>query len=152
MPKNLPLVLLFLVALRSFDWWVVVGFIRLPGTVAHELCHYLVGLLLNARPTKVVLWPVRIGNRLVLGEVSFSNLTWYNAALTGMAPLLLAPVAWDLSKSTGSGWHNIMMAWFEAVLLTSAIPSGTDFRIAFKFTTPPVFLVGAGLFWLVKHG
>ena len=152
MPKNLPLVLLFLVALRSFDWWVVVGFIRLPGTVAHELCHYLVGLLLNARPTKVVLWPVRIGNRLVLGEVSFSNLTWYNAALTGMAPLLLVPVAWNMAMSAGPSWHNLMMAWFEAVLLASAIPSGTDFRVAFRFTAPPLFLVGMCLFWLARHG
>lgn len=151
MPKNLPLVLLFLFILRSLDWWVVISFARLPGTVAHELCHYVVGLLLNAQPTRIVLWPVKVGQRLVLGEVGFSNLTWYNAALTGMAPLLLAPVAWNMARSTGSGWHNLMMAWFEAVLASSAIPSGTDFRIAFRFTAPPLLLVLGLLFWTAKH-
>lgn len=152
MPPNLPLVLLFLFVLRSLDWWIVVSFARFPGTVAHELCHYVVGFLLNARPTRIVLWPVRVGNRLVLGEVGFSNLTWYNAAPTGMAPLLLAPVVWNLSRPTGSGWHNLTLAWFEAVLLASALPSATDFRIAFRFTALPLFLVLAILFWLAKHG
>ncbi|WP_298128424.1 hypothetical protein [Ferrovum sp.] len=153
MPPNLPLVLLFLFVLRFFNWWIVVSFIRLPGTVAHELCHYFVGLLLNARPTRIVLWPVRAGNRIVLGEVSFQNLTWYNAALTGMAPLLLAPAAWSIiSGPTGSGYHEVVMAWFEAVLLVSALPSATDFRIAFRFTAPPLLLVGLCLFWLARHG
>jgi hypothetical protein len=149
--NNLIFVVIFLFGLKLFDWGIAVSVILLPGTVAHELCHYLVGLLLNACPTRLVLWPIRSGNRLVLGEVGFSHLTWYNAAMTGMAPLLLIPLAWQIARSAGTGWHNIWMAYLEAVLLVSAIPSGTDFKVAFRFTAGPVLLFVGTFAWLVYH-
>ncbi|QKE37451.1 hypothetical protein [Ferrovum myxofaciens] len=149
--NNLILTIVFLFGLKLFNGRFAVSAVMLPGTIAHECAHYFVGLLLNARPTKLVLWPIRSGNSLVLGEVVFSHLTWYNAALTGMAPLLLIPVVWRMSLSAGTGLQGVGMAWLEAVLLSSSIPSGTDFRVAFRFTLAPVVLAAGTIALLAHH-
>ena len=67
-------------------WW--------PATIAHELSHFIVGLLLGANPTKLTALPrynAATGG-LVLGEVVFTNLRWWNKLPVGIAPLIiLAP-------------------------------------------------------------
>lgn len=71
--------------------FAVVGF---PGTVAHEVAHLLVGLLLRAQPVGMTLWPKYLGKgRWQLGGVSFANLRWWSAPWVAMAPMLLAPLA-----------------------------------------------------------
>ncbi len=67
-------------------WW--------PATVAHELSHFIIGLVLGANPTKLTALPrynAATGG-LVLGEVVFTNLRWWNKLPVGIAPLIiLAP-------------------------------------------------------------
>lgn len=63
--------------------------INIPGTLLHETMHYLVGLVLNARPCNFTVFPTRgeDGN-YVMGSVGFRNVTFYNAVPAAMAPLL----------------------------------------------------------------
>ncbi len=68
-------------------WW--------PGTVAHELSHFIVGLFLGADPARLSVLPRhnKATGELVLGEVVFSNLRWWNKLPVGIAPLvILAPI------------------------------------------------------------
>lgn len=75
-------------------WAYVYALIWWPGTVAHELSHFIVGLFLGANPTKLTALPRRnpATGGLVLGEVLFTNLCWWNKLPVGIAPLIiLAP-------------------------------------------------------------
>ncbi len=119
-------------ARRSF--WLV-AILALPGTLAHELCHWLFGKLLNGRPVRFTVLPRREGRAYVLGTVAFGNLRWYNAFFIGMAPLLLLPGAyglfrWRLSAHPAFSWPEALVAFLIANLLYGAIPSWQDLRIA----------------------
>lgn len=135
-------------ARRSF--WLLT-LVALPGTFGHELCHWLMGKLLNAEPTHFTVLPRRQGRSFVLGSVGFANLRWYNAFFVGLAPLLMLPLAyglflWRLSAQPAFGWPEAAMVFFLGNLLFGAVPSGQDLRIAAR---SPIgwLLLAAGLAW-----
>ncbi|WP_459820103.1 hypothetical protein [Galenea microaerophila] len=109
----------------SFFW---VTLIELPGTILHEcLGHYLVSLLLNGRPIRCSVLPTKSedgGWRL--GYVVSSNITWYNAVPIAMAPLIIFIPALLFPPS------NIGSALFWGLVMSSGIPSLTDFKVAFS--------------------
>jgi len=108
----------------------------LPGTVAHELSHYLAAMLLNARPCGFSIVPRRAASGYMLGSVKLRNIRWYNGLIVGLAPLsLLAAaalvVAWRLSllHHMAQPWE---LAWgyLVACLILGCVPSRDDLRIA----------------------
>jgi hypothetical protein len=120
----------------------------LPGTLAHELCHLLLGLLLRGRPAHFSLLPHREGHGWVMGSVGFTHLRWYNAFFIGMAPLLLLPAAyglllWRLGGNPQPGWEEALAIYVIANLVYAAVPSGQDLRLAAR--SPIGWLVLAGL-------
>ena len=88
------LLILLVIVLTSFkraaykSMWLAV-LINLPGTVLHECAHFVVGILLNAKPVSFSLFPKKVDDHYVTGQVGFSNLKFYNALPVSMAPLLL---------------------------------------------------------------
>ncbi len=133
---------------RNF-WFFV--FINLPGTVLHECAHFLVGLILNARPVDFSLLPRKKDGYYNLGRVSFSNLHFYNAFPTGMAPFLLLIFAYFFDKHFFDFVQlNIVSYLFYIFLLTlfieHSMPSQADFRVAFGSVAGILFyslLIGA---------
>lgn len=109
-----------------------------PGTTAHELAHGLVGLFLGAKPCSFSLLPKDMGNgQWQLGAVGFSNLRWWNAPWTALAPMLLAPLSvilttewaypvWHSGDSLGGAWRLGLCVLF----LQASWPSSTDLKIA----------------------
>jgi hypothetical protein len=68
------------------------------ATVLHEACHWLVGLLLHARPVAVALWPRRQGSAgSGSGQLPQPHLA--NAAPVALAPLALFPLGWLLAHA-----------------------------------------------------
>jgi hypothetical protein len=135
-------------ARRSF--WLF-SLMALPGTVCHELCHWIMGILLNGRPVHFTVVPRREGRGFVLGSVAFANLRWYNAFFIGLAPLLLLPAAyglfrWRLGSQPVFGWPEAGIVFVLANLAFGAIPSWQDLRIAAR---SPIgwLLLAAGLAW-----
>jgi hypothetical protein len=133
-------------ARRSF--WLV-SVLALPGTFAHELCHWLLGKVLNGRPVRFTVLPRREGRGFVLGAVAFANLRWYNAFFIGLAPLLLVPGAyalfrWRLTAHPSLGWPEALMAFLVANLLFGAVPSGQDLRIAARSPVGWLLLAAGG--------
>lgn len=126
-----------------------------PGTVAHEACHAAVGLILGAKPRGFTVWPTRIGGgRWRLGSVSFANITWWNAAPTALAPLLLAPAAvWLLRTWALDGFftdgpvYGAGRAFMCAILLQAAWPSLQDFKVAARGLVPVASVLGIA-WWL----
>jgi hypothetical protein len=135
-------------ARRSF--WLF-SLVVLPGTLCHELCHWLVGHLLNGRPVHFTVIPKREGRGWVLGSVGLGNLRWYNAFFIGLAPLLLLPVAygiflWRLGHQPTFGWPEAGALFLLANLLFGAMPSWPDLRIAARSPIGWLLLAGA-LLW-----
>lgn len=88
-----------LLALRR--WPYLYAALLWPGTVAHELLHYLAGLAFGARPLSLGVIPRRRPEGgWVLGSVSFARLRWWNSVPVGLAPLALVPAgAWIFVES-----------------------------------------------------
>jgi hypothetical protein len=107
------------------------------GTAIHELLHLLLGFFSLARPASFSLIPVRTKQGYTLGSVGFFNITWYNGAIVGLAPLLSLPIAlamgylrikgeWSLS------WIDFAIWYVNGVLLLSCWPSSADIKIALR--------------------
>ena len=106
----------------------------LPGTLLHELSHWVAGIVLGGRPGGLRLVPARRGNQLMLGSVEFANLRWYNGVFIGLAPLSLLPaalalVAWRIGHGATFGVAGAGWAYVAANLVYAAGPSRQDLRI-----------------------
>jgi hypothetical protein len=120
--------------------------LQLPGTLCHELAHFLVGLLTFARPASLSIVPRRAANGWQLGEVRLANARWYNAAPTALAPLLLVLLPWWIAVlRTRPGWHftplDAGLAFLIAPQFLSCWPSATDWKLALR--SWPLLALGA---------
>lgn len=132
--------------------------VALPGTIAHELLHFIVGFLTLARPVRLSLWPHRAADgSYVFGAVVFANVRWWNAAPASLAPLLgfaIAPVVAWLRVRHGfhpSAWDA--MLWLcLAQLLMAAWPSSVDWRLSLR--SWPFLVIGTAGAFLIRlvHG
>lgn len=110
-------------------------FIGWPATVLHELAHFLVALVLGARPSSISVWPKRLadGSRQ-LGSVVFEARA-LSAAWVALAPLAWAVVAYYLVSRPSSGqvMQELMSGTCCAVLFSACIPSAADVHIALRY-------------------
>ncbi|HVK55005.1 MAG TPA: hypothetical protein VM532_08245 [Burkholderiales bacterium] len=141
------LTFLMYVALHRFrSSMVSLAFVTLPGTIAHEAAHYVVGFLLLGKPQGFNVLPKRQGNSLILGSVSFTGINMLNGAFVAMAPLLLLPLAWlSMIHFAIPFWtKGVIPFWILSVFLTAnllfaAIPSSQDFKVG----APSLMLYGS---------
>ena len=113
-----------------------IALLSLPGTLCHEILHWIFGIFLNAKPVSVSIWPKRQGNTWVLGSVGFTNLTIWNSAFVAFAPLLMFPLGWALFV------HAVVPAWNQGLYMVwllgcyvcaccafAGLPSTTDIKL-----------------------
>lgn len=110
------------------------------GTLCHELAHFSVGLLTNAEPVGMSIFPRKIrkpgkGHNWELGSVSFANLRWYNAAPAALAPLLILALPFGVAWwRTRHGWVfepvDLLLTFILAPQFLSFWPSPVDWRLA----------------------
>lgn len=121
---------------RSWGIWLFALF-SLPGTIAHELTHWLIAFLLGGRPSFPSVWPKRtlVNNQEYwrLGEVR-SQLSWWRGPFVGLAPLLLIPVGIMLLQFglDTQGWGFWLLGWIGSLCLISSLPSRQDWILAFQ--------------------
>jgi len=126
----------------------------LPGTVAHEMAHYLVALLLRANPSFPSFAPRRTekgGWRL--GSVRMPDHP-IRAVPIALAPLLLIPVAlWlaarELPPRPLDGVY-VAWAWVCSAVLSASLPSRQDWAVAAPFLVV-VALAAAAVSYLRLH-
>lgn len=136
---------------RTSMWRVAL--LAFPGTLAHELAHFVVGFLLRAKPQGFSVWPRSYGHAWILGAVSFRNIGLLNGAWVALAPLLLLPVAWhslihvSLPLWTMGLWGWWLLAgYLTATALFAALPSIQDIKLGGRSLL--VYAVIGGLIWL----
>lgn len=126
--------------------------VALPGTLMHELAHYLVALLLGARPDFPALVPQRTPHGWRLGSVAF-RAGFLRAVPIVLAPFALLPLAWwwTLAFVAPSPWPlRALHAWLAASFLSASLPSAADWKIA----RPALVLLGLAVAlggWLRSH-
>ena len=136
------LLILLVIVLTSFkraaykSMWLAV-LINLPGTVLHECAHFVVGILLNAKPVSFSLFPKKVDDHYVTGQVGFSNLKFYNALPVSMAPLLLLFAAYFVNKHMFdlvplNFATYLIHIFLLTILIENAIPSRMDFYQGFR--------------------
>ena len=154
-PQAWVFVAALVAAMVAFHWakrlfWAFTLLV-LPGTLAHELSHWLLGLFLNGQPSSFNLLPRREGRGWIMGSVSFANLRWYNAFFIGMAPLLLLPLAywalaWRLGLRPTLRWQEGVAVYLIANLVYACLPSWMDVKAAARSPIGWLLLAG-GLAW-----
>lgn len=134
--------------------------LALPGTIGHEVLHFLVGTVTLARPIQASLLPrFHRDGSTTLGYVMFANIRWYNALFVGFAPLLALPAAlWLVWYRAGQvppwHWREILWGYVAANLAYSCLPSRADVDIVLSrpFGLAAWMGVVAGCAWLWLHG
>ncbi len=137
--------------LSSRSWLMIHAWLRLPGTLAHELLHLAAGLICGARPVSLSVFPRRSPQGVVCGEVLFARLRWWNAIPVAMAPLLLLPAALVLfvrSTQLPVGSESALWVFFGWQALLAGWPSRRDLSHALVATVVIVVLIGiVALLW-----
>lgn len=133
----LILLVITLVHLKSATYksMLLCALINLPGTILHETMHFIVGLLLNAKPCNFTIFPRRTENGYVMGSVGFTNITFYNAIPSSMAPLLLLPIGFYLNRyflpnMAPTFTNYILYVLLQTIIIENALPSSADFKVA----------------------
>ena len=129
-------VLIFNLVAPRLGMWAYSLF-ALPGTVAHELAHFVVAFLLRAQPSFPNFIPKRDGDAWRLGSVQAApNLI--TTIPIALAPFLLLPAGlWYAVSimSDGTGWWYLIHAWIASTLLVASLPSRQDW-----FVVMPAFV------------
>ncbi len=129
---------------HTFSGIIMTSLVNIPGTILHETAHFMVGLILNAKPASFNLLPKRRDNTYVMGSVGFRNIKFYNAFPSSMAPLLLLPLAYWLNEYflVTTIWRYLCFILLETIIIENAIPSSTDFKVAFSHPLGLLFYGG----------
>lgn len=138
-------------------WMLLYALLALPGTLLHELSHWLVALMLGGRPGALAVVPVRSERGWRLGSVAIHRVRWFNALPIGLAPLALAPIAWfALGLAAGleaDDWTRYAALYVVAITAFSCLPSRADLAIVVSRPLGVLFYLGlmlaAGYLWWV---
>ena len=132
---------------RSMFW---AALINIPGTLLHELMHFIVGLVLNARPCNFKILPQRNMDGYVMGSVGFRNVTFYNAVPSALAPLLLLPIGFYVNRYllpmlNPTVVNCILYVLLQTVIIENALPSKADFKVASMYISGVIFYLIVGI-------
>lgn len=153
-------------ALRLADWGALLGVLiiqsfasfigmwcyalfTLPGTLAHEVAHYLTALILGGHPSFPSLIPVREAYGWRMGSVRFSSGLLLRVPIA-LAPLGLLPIGLWWAEGhlprLAPGMDYALQAWLSGTVISASMPSVQDWKVA----APALILaILAGLlFWL----
>lgn len=123
--------LTFLIARSIRVSWTLFVFV-LPGTIAHELSHYVMALLTLSSPSPISLFPRRVPTGWILGSVSFKA-GWFSGGVVALAPLYLLPCCtWGLYGYSQHSSPSIaaVCGYVGALCLQGALPSRQDWVLA----------------------
>lgn len=156
-PVDLAFVALVLALIRFARRRVLLyALLAWPGTVLHELSHWLVALVLGGQPASLSVVPVRSERGWRLGAVGIRRVRAWNALPIGCAPLLLAPLAAfafvHALRIDASHWAHWALLYVATSAAVSCLPSLADWKLVWSkplgSIAYAVLGVAAGYAWL----
>ncbi|MFZ3068970.1 MAG: hypothetical protein WA052_01505 [Microgenomates group bacterium] len=139
---------------------IVWSIIFLPGTIVHEISHFLFAALTGARTGKVEIFPEYLeeeldekkNTRVTLGSVRTQKLNPLQGFLVGIAPFIsgMALLIWlasllQTSYYAGNTWILVLEGYLFFTIANSFFPSWTDIKQTLPFVV--ISLVVALLAW-----
>lgn len=116
------------------------AFLFLPGTIIHELAHYIMANLLFVRTGEIELMPKMQGDSIKLGSVSIVKPDPFRYFLIGIAPflsgiaLILLTLYYGVSHDIFSNtWLMIVLGYLVFQIGNSMFSSKKDMEGAFEF-------------------
>lgn len=131
----------FVLAPRLGMW--AFSLFSLPGTVAHELGHWLVARVLGAQPSFPSIVPKREGGTWVLGSVCVSPNIFTRIPIA-LAPFGLLPLGiwYAVVHSEASGGWYLVHIWVASTFIAARLPSRQDWMVAL-----PAILCAVGAYF-----
>lgn len=111
--------------------FVLFSIIFFPGTVVHEMAHYLTAIVLFLKVRSIHLIPERKGNEIKLGKVIYEKADPVRGILVGVAPVLFG-IAFLLAYPAvvrfpnPSPWINVLSVYLFFVVSTTMFSSKQD--------------------------
>jgi hypothetical protein len=122
--------------------------ITLPATFMHELMHFIISLITGGMPRGFSIFPKKSEEGYTLGYVESYNVTWYNGAFIGLAPLILLPIAYFFFKyqivTETTISILVLKLYFLGTLIEGSMPSITDLELAIKKSLAFIWLLLIG--------
>jgi hypothetical protein len=92
-----------------------------------------------------------------MGAATFSNVRWYNAVFTALAPvvILVIPIAyadWRVRHWGGVTWGDAAMMFLLAPQFLCFWPSTTDWKLALRSWPYLLIVVPLCWYWATKAG
>lgn len=123
-------IILFWTIYLFLNKWISFLYI-LPGTIMHELSHFIIGLVFLGNPNSFSLIPKKTEGGFILGSVTFSNIRFFNAIPIALAPLLLLYIAFLLLRFSNNSpiIEQFIFGFLIFNLIFSSVPSSTDLKV-----------------------
>lgn len=104
----------------------------------HELSHYIVGLLMGAKPTNFSVIPNK--KQGSAGHVTFRRINFINALPIALAPLFggvfgfwFLYLNYYVKMDTLQVWEMILSGYLGITFFKTMLPSDTDLKVAFSY-------------------
>ena len=126
---------------RSF---LLISILTLPATIMHELSHFILSFFLFGKPSKISVFPKKIGNFYQFGYVESGNINVLNVIPIAMAPFLLLFLGFYIFDSFALYEKNTTILAIElflvANMLYGSIPSVVDFKLILTVYKPLIIV------------
>lgn len=133
--------------------YILIALFFFPGTLLHELAHYIAAILLLLEVKSLHLLPEWKGNELKLGKVIYIQKDFFRGILVGVAPVIAGVVFFLVFSAfrifpSPNIWVNIASVYILLVVSTMMFSSRQDL-IDFVYILPIIIII-AGLFFIFK--
>jgi hypothetical protein len=128
-----------------------ISLIFLPGTIIHELAHYLMATILMLKVREVKILPELQDNYIRLGSVSYEKKDVFRSIIVGLAPLFIILVFFGVIARFGifpstSIIINILLAYVIFSVSSSMFSSAKDLQdLVFVI---PLLIIIAGIIYV----
>lgn len=131
--------------------YTIISLIYLPGTIVHELGHWLAATILILPVYEVSIFPHFEKNQIRLGSVKYEKKDIIRGILVGMAPLFFALLFfWLLSAfrmfPSSLIWKNIIFGYIVFAVSSTMFSSKQDLK-DFVFVIP-LAIIMVGIFYI----
>jgi len=125
--------------------YILVSFLFFPGTIVHEMGHFMAATILNLRVHEVRLLPQWEKNRIKLGSVLYEKKDFLRGVLVGIAPIFFGLIFfWFLAKfhlfPSDSLLENIIFGYIVFAVSSTMFSSKQDL-VDFVLIIPVIIII-----------